>query len=147
MKEEFDKFKAHLLARGLKVTRTRKLIFEEIISGALGHPNASEIHARLKAKGLQVSLATIYRTLDLLVKSGLVSEVDLGENHSHYEADLVKTSHGHLICLGCGKVKEFSHREIKRAVERIGRETDFQLDKFSIQVFGFCGECQKRKAG
>lgn len=144
MKREFQKFQAFLRTRGLKLTRTRELIFREIFARPALHPNADEIHERLRAQKERVSLATIYRTLNLLVKSGLVSSIDLGESHSHFEPEAGQTAHGHLICLSCGRVLEFSQAEIQGAINKIGREKGYQLDKFSIQVFGFCRDCGKR---
>ncbi len=144
MKKRFEDFESFLRGRGLKVTRTRALIFKEIFTAPTVHPNAEEIYRKLVAKKKRVSLATIYRTLNLLVNSGLVSAVDLGEDHSHFEPEWNRTAHGHLICLSCGRVHEFSREEIQDAIERIGKEKGFELDKFSIQVFGFCQACGKK---
>ena len=141
---ELKAFQDYLASQGLKFTRPRRLIFKEIFSSKKVHPNAYEIHRRLKRKGQKVSLATIYRTLGLLVKCGLVSEIDFGENHSHYEPDVVKAAHGHLVCLSCGEVKEFSHERIQTILNKIGKESHFMTDKFSIQVFGYCVNCQKK---
>ena len=143
MKKEINELKSRLRARKLKATRTRQLIFAEIVATKDIHPNASEIFRRVKTKGHQISLATIYRTLRLLVESGLVSQVDLGEDHSHYEREGRKTGHGHLICLSCGTVKEFSDVGIQKTIGKIGKGKGFQLDKFSIQVFGYCHKCKK----
>jgi len=144
MKKKLEIFHRYLSSHKLKATRTRKLIFSEIFSTHKVHPNAFEIHQRLKEKGHRVSLATIYRTLNLFVKSGLVSEIDLGESHSHYEPEIIKSAHGHLVCLSCGRVKEFSDEEIRNMITRIGRKSHFKMDKFSIQVFGYCNTCQKK---
>ncbi len=141
---ELKAFKDYLSSHKLKFTRTRRLIFEEIFFDEKVHPDAYEIHRRLKNKGEKVSLATIYRTLNFLVKSGLVSEVDFGENHSHYEPEITKGAHGHLVCLSCGEVKEFSHEKIQALLKKIGKESHFKTDKFSIQVFGYCTNCQKK---
>jgi Fur family ferric uptake transcriptional regulator len=144
MKKEFEAFLKYLSSHKLKLTRTRRLIFEEIFSSREVHPNAFEIYQRLKKKGKKVSLATIYRTLNLLVKSGLVSEIDLGENHSHYELEIVKSAHGHMVCLSCGRVQEFSDDKVLSMLNKIGQESGFKTDKFSIQVFGYCKSCQKK---
>ena len=141
---ELKDFKDHLRSQNLKFTRTRRLIYEEIFSDKTIHPNAYEIHRRLRSKGEKVSLATIYRTLNLLVKSGLVSEIDFGENHSHYEPEISRAAHGHLVCLSCGQVQEFSNEKIQSILKRIGKKSQFKTDKFSIQVFGYCQNCQKK---
>lgn len=141
---ELKAFKDYLKSQRLKFTRTRRLIYEEIFSDETVHPDAYEIHRRLKSKGEKVSLATIYRTLNFLVKSGLVSEVDFGENHSHYEPEITKAAHGHFVCLSCGEVKEFSNEKIQSLLKKIAKESQFKTDKFSIQVFGYCQNCQKK---
>ncbi len=141
---ELEAFKEHLKSQRLKFTRTRRLIYEEIFSDKTIHPNAYDIHRRLKSKGEKVSLATIYRTLKLLVKSGLVSEIDFGENHCHYEPEISRAAHGHLVCLSCGQVQEFSNEKIQSILKKIGKESHFKTDKFSIQVFGYCRNCQKK---
>ncbi len=141
---ELEAFKDFLRSKKLKFTRTRRLIFEEIFSDKAVHSNAYEIHRQLKKKGEKASLATIYRTLNLLVRSGLVSEIDFGENHSHYEPEISRAAHGHLVCLSCGEVKEFSENRIQSTLKNIARKNRFSTDKFSIQVFGYCTKCQKK---
>ncbi|MBA7645789.1 Ferric uptake regulation protein [subsurface metagenome] len=141
---ELKAFKDFLRLKKLKFTRSRHLIYEEIFSDKTVHLNAYEIHRRLKSKREKVSLATIYRTLNLLVKSGLVSEIDFGEDHSHYEPEISRVSHGHLVCLSCGEVKEFSDEKIQSTLKNIAKKSHFKTDKFSIQVFGYCQNCQKK---
>jgi len=143
--KEFARFQGYLRSRGLKMTRARELVFREILSAPGVHPNADEICRRLQAKKKDVGLATIYRTLNLLVRSGLVSAVDLGEGHSHFEPEWQETAHGHLICLSCGRVQEFAQAGIQEAIRRIGEEEGYRLDKFSLQVFGFCRECGTKR--
>ena len=145
MNNECARFEAYLRKNGLKATRARKLVFREILATPGVHPDAEDIHRRLRAKKKPVGLATIYRTLNLLVRSGLVAAIDLGESHSHFEPDWDALSHGHLICLSCGRIQEFSHAEIQAAVDRIGKEKGYLMDKFSIQVFGTCRECAARR--
>jgi Fe2+ or Zn2+ uptake regulation protein len=141
----FARFEDYLREHGLKLTRARENVFREILSSPGVHPNAEEIHRRLRAKKKPVGLATIYRTLNLLVRAGLVTAIDLGESHSHFEPDWNRISHGHLICLSCGRVQEFSHAEIQAAINKIGEEKGYLLDKFSIQVFGFCNDCTAKR--
>ncbi|MFQ6083317.1 MAG: Fur family transcriptional regulator [Candidatus Aminicenantia bacterium] len=141
MKKEYDKFKNYLTSQNLKLTEGRKAVFEEIFSSRQIHLDAEDIYERLKKKNIRISRATIYRTLNLLVKSGLVSEISFGETHSHYEPEVPKERHGHLVCLGCGQVIEFNSPEIVSIIDEIGRENKFHLDKFSIQTFGYCQKC------
>jgi Fur family ferric uptake transcriptional regulator len=143
--KEFTRFQVYLRSHGLKLTRARELVFREILSAPGIHPNADEIRRRLRAKKKEIGLATIYRTLNLLVRSGLVTAVDLGEGHSHFEPEWNETAHGHLICLSCGRVQEFAQAGIQDAIRRIGEEKGYRLDKFSLQVFGFCRDCETKR--
>ena len=145
MNAEFARFQGYLRSRGLRMTRARELVFREILSAPGIHPNADEIRRRLRAKKREIGLATIYRTLNLLVRSGLVTAVDLGEGHSHFEPEWYETAHGHLICLSCGRVREFAQADIQDAVRRIGEMEGYRLDKFSLQVFGFCRDCEAKR--
>lgn len=145
MNAEFSRFQGYLRSRGLRMTRARELVFREILSAPGIHPNADEIRRRLRAKKREVGLATIYRTLNLLVRGGLVTAVDLGESHSHFEPEWNETAHGHLICLSCGRVQEFAQAGIQDAIRRIGEEKGYRLDKFSLQVFGFCRACETKR--
>ena len=145
MNKEFTRFQVYLRSHGLKLTRARELVFREILSAPGIHPNADEIRRRLRAKKKEIGLATIYRTLSLLVRSGLVTAVDLGEGHSHFEPEWSETAHGHLICLSCGRVQEFAQANIQDAIHRIGEEKGYRLDKFSLQVFGFCRDCETKR--
>lgn len=145
MNAEFARFQHYVRSRGLKMTRARELVFREILSAPGVHPNADDIRRRLQSKKKDVGLATIYRTLNLLVRSGLVTAVDLGEGHSHFEPEWKETAHGHLICLSCGRVQEFAQAGIQDAVKRIGEEKGYRLDKFSLQVFGYCRACEPKR--
>jgi Fur family ferric uptake transcriptional regulator len=143
--DEFSRFQGYLRSRGLRMTRSRELVFREILSAPGVHPNADEIRRRLRAKKKDIGLATIYRTLNLLVHSGLVTAVDLGEGHSHFEPEWKEAAHGHLICLSCGRVQEFAQAGIQEAIHSIGEKKGYRLDKFSLQVFGFCRDCEPKR--
>ena len=87
MNKDAEALQGCLRSRRLKLTKTRLAVFRELIAFPDAHANAYDIHERLRKKGFRVSLATIYRTLRLLVNTGLVSQIDFGENHSHYEPE------------------------------------------------------------
>lgn len=142
MTEKKDDFWSRLRSRGLKFTRHRQLVWQEIKRNPQAHKNAADIYLSLKKKGYKVSLATVYRTLNTLVRTGLVRAEGLGEKHSHFEPEEHGGMHGHLICLGCGRVQEFEEAKLRREIEAIGRRSGFRLEKFSLQLFGFCEHCR-----
>lgn len=141
IKTELKNFNFYLRSRGFRLTRPRKLIWEEIHRQPEVHRNAADIYQSLRKKGHRISLATIYRTLNLFVETGLARSEDFGEKHSHFEPDSPGAIHGHLICLACGLVKEFKEEKLKEELEVISQRLGFNLAKYSLQIFGFCEKC------
>ena len=141
MANPLETFARYLDTKNLKLTRERKAVLEEIFLH-LGHLEAEELGHALRRKKIRASRATIYRTLELLVDSGMVRKVDLGHGHSHYEHVLGHTHHEHMVCLKCGKVVEFSDKGIERSLVRLCRKAGFELCSHYFQVFGYCKDCQ-----
>src|SRR5687768_7231176 len=96
LEKEISAFRKYLMPLGLKLTKERESLLREIFATHY-HFEADELLFRLKEKSIKTSRATIYRTLDLLVRSGLVRRVHLGEDHYHYERVTRNSHHDHLI--------------------------------------------------
>src|SRR5213082_383470 len=101
-----DGFKDFLAQNTLKLTSEREALVREIFSTHY-HFEADELLFKMKDKKVKISRATVYRTLELLVKSGMVRRVHLGEDHYHYEHVSGNSHHDHLVCTTCGSVIEF----------------------------------------
>ncbi len=128
---------------GMRVTNQRVLIMEIIQQGE-GHLDADEIYRQARKKEPRLSLSTVYRTLQVLKKLGLVEELHFDEEHHHYE---VKSSaeHHHLICLGCGRVVEF-HYPLSRYVKRnIPEARDFDIIETEVRMTGYCPRCRQER--
>jgi Fur family ferric uptake transcriptional regulator len=136
-----DGFAQYLNAKQLKLTRERKAVLQEIFLQA-GHLEAEDLWHSLRRKKKRVSRATVYRTLDLLVDSGMIRRVDLGHGHSHYEKASVQAHHEHMVCLECGKVIEFSDKGIEGFLKRLCQKSTFRHTSHCFQVFGYCKECR-----
>ena len=134
-------FAEYLSSKDLKLTKERKAVLEELFLHP-GHLEAEELAHNLRKKKKSASRATIYRTLDLLVESGIVRKVDLGHGHSHYELGLDHPHHEHMICLKCGRVFEFSDRSIEKALSRLCRNSGFEHTSHRFQIFGYCDKCK-----
>ena len=127
---------------GLRVTSQRALILEII---RRRHLDADEIYRQARAKQPRLSLSTVYRTLQVLKKLGLVEELHFDETHHHYEMK-PSSEHHHLVCLGCGKVVEFECPLSLKMKEDIAREKGFEITSAEIRMTGYCPKCrQKRK--
>jgi Fur family ferric uptake transcriptional regulator len=142
MTHAVEVFAEYLNSKDLRLTKERKAVLEEVFLHS-GHLEAEELAHTLRRKKKRASRATIYRTLDLLVESGIVRKVDLGRGHSHYELALDHPHHEHMICLKCGRVIEFSDRAVHQALTRLCRRKTFELTAHRFQVFGYCDKCRK----
>ena len=140
MKKETENFQKYLKTKDLNLTKERKAILNQVFA-TNGHLEADEIFLRLRKAKKDVSRATVYRTLGLLVDSGLVRKVYLGEDHIHYEHIFGHTHHDHLVCIKCGKVIEFSDKKIEKLQARICQKSRFQEISHTVQIFGYCKDC------
>src|SRR4030066_788071 len=137
-----QKFEYFLRKKNLKLTRERRDILDEM-SGSDRHFGPEELLLQLRDKGKRVSRATVYRTLELLVNSGVVKKVCLGPQQFHYESLAQKEQrHSHLVCLKCGKIVEFSDPRTEERINEICRENNFKMTSRCFQVFGFCSRCR-----
>lgn len=134
-------FSNYLKKEGLKWTPEREKIYQEALA-LEGHFEAEELAYHLRKKGSRVSKATVYRTLPLLVKAGLIKEVIHGEKHHHYEHNHEESQHDHLICLKCGKILEFEDNSLREIEGKICEKHQFRPQKIVIEIFGYCKKCQ-----
>ena len=135
-------FGRYLHDQGLPVTQQREAVAQVVFSSS-GHLSVDDIEQRLRGMGDRIGKATIYRTLDLLVKSNLVEEHDFGEGFKRYEHRLSREPvHEHLICVECGTVIEFRSEEIRRVEERIAAEHGFRPSRHKLEIYGLCRDCR-----
>jgi len=137
---ETHRFEAYLRSKKLKLTGERLEILATIFKKT-SHFDAEELHGELKQQARDISRATVYRTLDLLVQCGLVRKSSLGSSHANYEAAHEDEHHDHLICLNCTKVIEFYRPELEQMQDDICREKLFKPLHHSLQIFGLCADC------
>ncbi len=134
-------FLKYFKQQGLKRTPEREKVFQEALA-LEGHFEVEELAYRLRKKGSRISKATVYRTLPLLVKAGLIKEVIHGEKHHHYEHNHEENQHDHLICLKCGKIVEFKKESLRGIEEEICKENQFRPEKVVIEIYGYCKKCR-----
>ncbi|HVR97014.1 MAG TPA: Fur family transcriptional regulator [Thermoanaerobaculia bacterium] len=137
---EREKFLQFLRSRGQRVTGERLALFDEIFSQHQ-HIDAEELLGAMKARGLKISRATVYRNLDLLVECGLVRKQRLGRNRFLYEHVHSGQQHDHLVCTGCGRVVEFVSPGIAALQAEICRAHGFAPAYHSLQITGLCNRC------
>ncbi|MDA0311210.1 MAG: Fur family transcriptional regulator [Gemmatimonadetes bacterium] len=134
-------FGRYLRDQGLPVTQQRAAVAEVVFSSD-AHLSVDDMERELRERGERIGKATIYRTLDLLVRSRLVEEHDFGEGFKRYEHRLSQSPlHEHLICLECGKVLEFESAELYSVESRVRREYGFVPVRRRLEIYGLCAEC------
>jgi len=131
-----------LREKGIRLTRQRRVILE-VMDNAEQHLDVDQILARVQKIDSAVHLVTVYRTIDLLKKEGLIDELDLlhlrGDRH-YYETHGPR-DHIHVACLRCGKVREFESRLYEQLKEQIARDFDMQVTVSRTEVGGICNDC------
>ena len=140
---EITRFQDFLQQQGLKLTSERTALVREIFSIHY-HFEADELLFKMKEKAVKISRATVYRTLELLVKSGMVRRVHLGEDHYHYEHVTGNSHHDHLICTTCGGVIEFHDEELERLQLAICARKKFTPTFHNLQILGLCDACRRK---
>lgn len=138
-------FTRYLRDRRLPVTRQRVEVATTLFQST-GHPSAERVQRELADRGVEVGTATVYRTLDLLVDSGLVREHDFGEGFRRFEPHSGRSRHEHLICRRCGTAVEFVNERLERMLEMIADEHRFLHRRHRVEIFGLCADCQQRDA-
>jgi Fur family ferric uptake transcriptional regulator len=142
--EERALFTEFLKKKGLKSTRERTALLDEIFS-AHRHFDADDLVLRMREKGKKISRATVYRTLELLTDCGLVGRVRLNEEKYRYERLQKGEHHDHLICTSCGRVIEFVEPRIEKMQDVVCEKYGFLATSHSHQIRGICSACQKKQ--
>jgi Fur family transcriptional regulator, ferric uptake regulator len=133
-----------LRASGRRITPQRKMVLN-ILAEASSHLTAQDVHERAKYDDACLSLATVYRTLNILKETGVVHELHLDGEHHHYELS-AKQEHSHLVCLGCGRVIEVDSAAFCQAAKAAGEAHGFVVATAQVELAGYCEACYRRQA-
>ncbi|MDA2920033.1 transcriptional repressor [Desulfobacterota bacterium AH_259_B03_O07] len=127
---------------GIKVTPQRIAIYKEL-TNTTDHPSTDEIFKKIRTYYPNISLTTIYRTLETFEKLGLISVVNILYNAARYDANL--EPHHHLVCVVCKKVEDFYDNSLANL--NIPKEAllDYKLLGYTVQINGICTECRKKE--
>jgi Fur family ferric uptake transcriptional regulator len=123
----------------------------QLLSQTTQHLSAKEIYASIHKLYPGIGLTTVYRTLDLLTRMGLIHKFSFGDGYNRYEfiSDKKKKHHHHLICMNCGKIfdySEFVEEElalVEKTEERLAKKYNFKIEEHNIEFLGLCKDCKK----
>ena len=142
MQSAETQFRTYLKSKGFRFTNERRLILQEIMK-LHDHFDPEDLVVKLRKKGTGVSRTSVYRTLPLLVESGIVHKTPCDRMNGHYEHVFGHGHHDHLLCLGCGRIIEFYDNSIEKLQERIVRKENFEMTGHRLVISGFCEDCAK----
>lgn len=136
-------FETLLQEKGLKYTFERQSIFKEV-TRLKKHFDADSLYFRFKQKGMRISRDTVYRTIPLLLESGVIQK-SVGEGkREFYEPVTTKGHHDHMVCLRCEKYIEFQSEVIEKFQDKICEGVGFKLVFHDHRLYGICPDCQKK---
>ena len=127
-------FKELLSKEGLKMTSARLSVLDEMLSND-EHRECEEIFNALLDKGVKISRATTYRTLDFLVKYEYIRKMDIGDGKIRYEKKLGHPRHDHMICIETGNIIEFHNEAIETLQDKIAKNHGYKIVRHVHQLF------------
>lgn len=138
------RLQALLAQRGIRMTEPRRAILN-VIETANNHLDAAQILRKARKSDPTVNRSTVYRTLGLLKRQGLIDELDLmhlnGERH-YYERKAGQ-DHIHMACLRCGKITEFVSERFDSLKNQLEQECRFRIVVARLEVGGYCTACRR----
>ena len=138
-----ERFVGYLREHNLPVTAQRLAIADVLLTSEK-HLSAEEVALAVTAGGRKVGTATVYRTIDTLLESGLLVERDFGEGFRRFEPARDIPHHEHLVCTQCGKVEEFRDERLERMTTIVAEARGFARQRHRLVIHGVCRECQTR---
>jgi Fur family ferric uptake transcriptional regulator len=133
---------AYIERKGLKRSRQREKIAQAFF-GAVGHVTVEELVARARRDDPRISVATVYRTMKLLVDCGLASARQFGDGQTRYEPSAGRAHHDHLICTACGDIAEFANERIEVLQAAVARSHGFEVQSHKLELYGRCARCAR----
>ncbi len=137
--------KSELRQLGCRLTPQREAIlgvFQTIPQG--NHLSAEELYSLLQRQGEKISLSTVYRTLNLMARIGILRELELAEGHKHYELNKPSQPHHHLVCVQCHQTIEFTSDSIAKICSKQADSSQFQMLDAQLTLHAVCLEALER---
>lgn len=142
IEKTLESLKNYLSQNGLRLTRQRGVILQAFLE-AEGHVSAEDLYRKVSKEDPAIGLATVYRTLNLLVECGMAQRRQFGEGQGRYEHVVDHEHHDHLVCTRCGSIAEFYSPDIERLQEEVSRKKSFRIFSHRLELYGLCKSCQR----
>lgn len=138
------RLQSYFADRGIRITKQRRAILQ-VIETATKHLDAAQILRKAQKIDASVDRSTVYRTLRLLKRQGLVDELDLMHIHGegHYYERRMHGDHIHMACLRCGKISEFVSDVFDKLKQQVEKDCRFHIVVSRLEIGGYCPTCRK----
>lgn len=141
-----EDFKELLRGKGLKVTSQRLLVLQIMAEHPEEHLTTEEIYDLVRKTNPEIGLATIYRTVQVLVDLHLIDKISFDDDVARYELrnSNTKHHHHHAICLGCGKVFSFEDDLLENLEAAVEDRLGFAVVDHEVKLYGYCRDCREK---
>ena len=131
-----------LKEKGFKVTPQRIAVYEALRS-TKEHPSADILYNKLQPLYPTMSLATVYKSLEVFKELNLIQELNVGEDKFRYDANTKQ--HPHVSCLKCGKVEDVDDEMLFNLLDQVTAKTGYEVVNQQLYFFGYCPFCKNQK--
>lgn len=139
VEERLNNFTRIARERGYKLTPQRLAVFKTIVLRK-DHPRADDIYQQVKKKYPMISLATVYKTLDVLKDIGLVSELGYREEGCRYDGNV--SLHANMVCLKCKNIKDLAIDSLSKIEGLVAAKSGHTIIGSRIEFYGYCSGCE-----
>ncbi len=124
----------------IRLTRQREAVLH-VIQQADKHLTAQEVYDRVRQQLPGIAYGTVYNALSYLMEAGLIQVVNVGNGPALYDRNLNR--HDHLECRHCGKVLDYTFRDLEQATDQVAKATGFRIERAQALFVGLCPDCQR----
>jgi Fur family transcriptional regulator, peroxide stress response regulator len=132
-----------LRGKGYKATPQRIAIGLFVLHNHV-HPTAQRIYSEVKKVYPTVSLATVYKTVQILKEAGLIQELNLEKDQTRFDPNM--KPHAHMVCLQCKSIIDCTDSMVSEIVDRMSNEADFSASEWNFDISGICSNCRRKKS-
>lgn len=126
--------------KGYKVTPQRIAVYE-VLRNTKEHPTVEAIYNKLQPMYPTMSLATVYKSLEMFKELDLVQELNVGEDKFRYDANV--KPHPHVTCVSCGRVDDVDDEMLFNLSEQVAGKTGYKITGQKLYFYGYCPTCKK----
>ena len=144
MKNVITEVEEKLKSKEYKLTPQRQQILQVLLENKDKHLSAEDVYTLVKKKAPDVGLATVYRTLELIVEFDIVHSINFGDGRKRYEYgdDSEGHHHHHAICLKCGKITEINEDLLEDLEKQVSKDYNFSVTDHELKIYGYCRTCK-----